>query len=257
MKKSINLRLLILLILLISSSCFAKSTKPKLVVFNLQYTFSQEPPSSIEREIVPKLEELAHKHIVKLGKKLQKKYKVQIIDNIAENKLGFVNALLILDNIHGEYEHNTYTDDYFARVKLAIFIKTPDNNTTFERIYLSDGKLHFSKQWSEWIGINKITDFTIDKLFKKILEDKELGETLKTIDKDSFFDINSLHRQAAEDNNDLKEEVHQPEPKTPDLPKTIPPSIEERLKTLENLKEKGLITEEEFQEKRIKILDGI
>lgn len=240
MKKSAYAGMLILLTLLLNTTCFARSKKPKPVVFNLQYSFSQEPPSSIEREIIPNIEKLIKKHLVKFGRKLQKKYKVTVIDNASKNKLKYINAFLMLDDIHTEYAHNTYTDDYSARVTLTVLIQTPDSKTAFERMYLSNGKLHFTKQWAEWIGIKKIADFTIDRVLTKIINDVEFGEALTAVDKESFFD-----------------KTYQKETKEPDHPEKTSQSIEERLTTLQNLKDKKLITEEEYQEKKQSILNEL
>ena len=236
-----------------------KTYSPTNLTFNLIYTESDEPPSSIEREIVPDLKKLLKKPLISFGKNLQKKYKVRIKQNVPQNKYEYINGILFIKNIHAEYEHNVYTDDYYSRIKLNIVITIQHDVPIFDRIYQSKGKLHLGREWAEWIGVNKVTRFTLNKIFNKVIDDIEFGEALRSVDKETFVGETSVIEQKTSEEEkqiETKDNEVKPEEKKPAI-ETKPLSIEDRLRALQDLKDKGLITEEEYKNKRKSLLDEL
>lgn len=233
--KTVFIYLNLLCITLLSTNCLAKD-KP--LVFNLTHTISDEPPSSIDRELVPNIEKLAKKALVRFGKIVQKKYAIRVIFNAPEKKYKFINGMIHINNIHAEYAHQK---DYQAQVTLTALISIPDDQVVLEIKYSTRGKLVLSTQWAEWIGINKVTRFTLNRVLDKIIDDAKFSQALLSADKQMFFSTPS-HNEPKNIQTDQPIE-------------TI--SIEERLKKLINLKEKGLVTEEEYKKKKKEILSEL
>lgn len=212
------------------------SSADKPLVFNLTHTVSSESPSSVDKELTPTIEKLLKKPLVRFGRKLQKKYKIRVLYEASEKKLKYINGIIVLRDIHAEYVHNVYLNDYISTVTLTAIIETPQNKKEFEKDYSTTNKLHLGSQWARWIGINKSARFAIKNILDKILDDEEFGNVLLSADKQSFFSQETV---------------------TESQDKPTPSPIEERLGTLDSLKEKGLITEEEYKKKKQAILDEL
>lgn len=215
----------------------------KPLVFDLTHTISSESPSSVDKELTPDIEKLLKKPLIEFGRKLQKKYKIRIVYEESDKKLKFINGIIVFKGIHSEYAHNVYSHIYSSTVKLTALIHTPKSKKEFEKNYTAQEKVKLGPQWSEWIGINRVTRFAIKEVLKKILDDEEFGKDLLAVDKESFFSKDFAGEKISEHKEKIQEDK--------------PSSIEKRLKTLDSLKEKGLITEEEYKEKKKDILDEL
>jgi hypothetical protein len=236
MKRLLSVCVLFSLIGVYTQNCIAGNpSKTSPLTCALKYNISGKPPSTIDRELVPDFEKLIKKPFASFGKKLQNKYAVRVMPVVSEkSKLEYCNCLLLLDDVQAEYSHQ---QDYIAAVSIDCVLMNPENKDLFRKKYSSQVQLQLASEWPEWVGINKAVRAALESVLNKILNDPEFGSALTSVDKTVFL-------------------------KSDQQPGSIPPGsqpnmVEDRLKKLKSLKDQGLITEEEYQQKQKAILDQL
>ncbi|MBD3272609.1 MAG: hypothetical protein GF384_08760, partial [Elusimicrobia bacterium] len=179
-------------------------------------------------------------------KKLHKKHAVIIKQDVSRAKHRYINAILLIDNVHAEYEHNTTTDDYYVTVALQAMLYTANDSLQFKKQYATDAKLHFGSEWAEWVGVNKVTSYALNKTFDKALEDPAFNNALKSLDI-----ISSMQGTTVLDETEPAHDT------TPEIKGTTSRPLEDRLRQLKKLHDQGLITDDEYRTKRKSLLDEL
>jgi hypothetical protein len=212
--------------------------KPRIII-DQWHTLSDQPPSAVDKELVPNIKDLIKKPLAKFGNNVQKRFSARVVENSNGKKLNYANAKFAIADIHAEYIHagNVYTSTISGTISIII----PSGVTAFTKDFNAQGSLSLNAQWSEWIGVNKVTVFTLNKFFDRIVNDIEFAAAIKNIDPAALF-----RQQTGQEAISIS-----PAQATPAT------SIEDRLNTLESLKDKGLITNEEYLQKKKKILDEL